>query len=148
WAKIVAVAARHGAKLPPQPDAKALEDFLAARRKADPLRFPDVSLVIVKLMGAGEYVVERPGEPPIGHFGLAGRAYTHSTAPNRRFPDLIPQRLLKAALASQPSPYAIGELSTLAAHCTEQEDDADKVERQVRKSAAALLLESRVGQRF
>ncbi len=118
------------------------------RRKADALRFPDLSLVIVKLMGAGEYVVERPGAAPIGHFGLAVRDYTHSTAPNRRFPDLITQRLLKAALAGKPPAYDGGELETLAGHCTEKEDDADKVERQVRKSAAALLLEGRIGERF
>jgi exoribonuclease-2 len=148
WAKIVAVAAERGARLPPEPDSKALEDFLSKERRRDPLRFPDLSLVIVKLMGAGEYVVERPGQPAIGHFGLAVRDYTHSTAPNRRYPDLLTQRLLKAALASQPAPYEPGELTRLAAHCTEQEDDADKVERQVRKSAAALLLESRIGQRF
>jgi exoribonuclease-2 len=148
WAKIVAVAAERGTKLPSEPDSKALEDFLSKERQRDPLRFPDLSLVIVKLMGAGEYVVERPGQPVIGHFGLAVRDYTHSTAPNRRYPDLVTQRLLKAALASQPTPYSAAELTPLAAHCTEQEDDADKVERLVRKSAAALLLESRLGQRF
>ena len=148
WQKIVSVAAAYGKRLPAEPDARALEAFLLERQKADPLRFPDLSLVIVKLMGAGEYVVERPGQPPIGHFGLAVRDYAHSTAPNRRFPDLITQRLLKAALASQATPYAASELGTLAAHCTEQEDDADKVERQVRKSAAALLLEQRIGQAF
>jgi VacB/RNase II family 3'-5' exoribonuclease len=148
WQRIVAVAATYGEKLPPQPDARALEDFLTKRQTADPLRFPDLSLVIVKLMGAGEYVVERPGEAAVGHFGLAVRDYTHSTAPNRRFPDLITQRLLKAALAGEPTPYPAAELEPLAAHCTEQEDDADKVERQVRKSAAALLLEQRIGQAF
>jgi exoribonuclease-2 len=148
WQRIVAVAAQYGEKLPSQPDARALEAFLMKRQKADPLRFPDLSLVIVKLMGAGEYVVERPGEAAIGHFGLAVRDYTHSTAPNRRFPDLITQRLLKAALAGEPTPYPAAELATLAAHCTEQEDDANKVERQVRKSAAALLLEQKIGQRF
>jgi exoribonuclease-2 len=148
WAKIVAVAAERGTKLPPEPDSKALEEFLSAQRRKDPLRFPDLSLVIVKLMGAGEYVVERPGQAAIGHFGLAVRDYTHSTAPNRRYPDLITQRLLKAALASQPAAYSTAELTPLALHCTEQEDDADKVERLVRKSAAALLLESRIGQRF
>ena len=148
WQRIVAVAAETGDRLPSEPDSAALEAFLVKRRKADPLRFPDLSLVIVKLMGAGEYVVERPGETPIGHFGLAVRDYAHSTAPNRRYPDLITQRLLKAAMAGAPTPYAPGELATLAAHCTEQEDDADKVERQVRKSAAALLLETRIGQRF
>ena len=148
WQKIVEVAKEQGEHLPPEPDSKALSDFLARRRKADPDRFPDLSLVIVKLMGRGEYVVERPGWAVAGHFGLAVKDYTHSTAPNRRFPDLITQRLLKAALSGAAAPYAEGDLEGLAAHCTEQEDNADKVERQVRKSAAALLLEKRVGERF
>jgi len=148
WSKIVAVAAQSGERLPAEPDARALEAFLVKRRKADPVRFPDLSLVIIKLMGAGEYVVERAGQAPIGHFGLAVRDYTHSTAPNRRYPDLITQRLVKAALAGEPPAYDVAELGFLAAHCTEQEDDADKVERQVRKSAAALLLEQRIGQSF
>ena len=148
WQKIVAVAQQFGKRLPPEPDAAALEGFLQERRKADPVRFPDLSLVIIKLMGAGEYVVERPGQKAIGHFGLAVRDYTHSTAPNRRFPDLITQRQIKAALAGAPAPYQPGELDQLAAHCTEQEDDANKVERLVRKSAAALLLEGRIGERF
>ncbi len=148
WQRIVAVAAEHRERLPAEPDARALEAFLLRRLKADPLRFPDLSLVIVKLMGSGEYVVERPGESPIGHFGLAVRDYTHSTAPNRRYPDLITQRLLKAAMAGEPTPYGTPELGPLAAHCTEQEDDANKVERKVRKAAAALLLESRIGQLF
>ncbi|MFY9551741.1 MAG: RNB domain-containing ribonuclease [Thermoanaerobaculia bacterium] len=148
WQKIAALAAESGERLPAEPDSRALEAFLRKRRRADPLRFPDLSLVIVKLMGAGEYVVERPGQPPIGHFGLAVHDYTHSTAPNRRFPDLITQRLLKAAMAGEPTPYPAGELGPVAAHCTEQEDDADKVERLVRKSAAALLLEKRIGQLF
>jgi exoribonuclease-2 len=148
WQRIVDVAKENGEQLPPEPDSRALEEFLARRRKADPLRFPDLSLVIVKLMGAGEYVVEKPGQPSVGHFGLAVRDYTHSTAPNRRFPDLVTQRIAKAALTRSASPYSDAELSELAPHCTEQEDDADKVERQVRKSAAALLLEDRIGQRF
>jgi exoribonuclease-2 len=148
WQKIVAVAAEYRERLPTEPDARALEAFLLRRLKADPLRFPDLSLVIVKLMGSGEYVVERPGEAPIGHFGLAVRDYTHSTAPNRRYPDLLTQRLLKAAMAGEPTPYGTAELGPLAAHCTEQEDDASKVERLVRKAAAALLLESRIGQLF
>lgn len=148
WLRIVAVAKEYGEVLPPEPDSKALETFLAKRRKADPLRFPDLSLVIVKLMGRGEYVLEVPGSEPVGHFGLAVTDYTHSTAPNRRFPDLITARLLKAALAKKPAPYSNAELDTLALHCTRQEDAAQKVERQLRKSEAALLLESRVGESF
>ena len=148
WQRIVEVAAEHGETLPPEPDARALQAFLRKRKKADPERFPDLSLVIVKLMGAGEYAVEVPGREGSGHFGLAVRDYTHSTAPNRRYPDLVTQRLLRATLAGEPPPYAAGELAELALHCTRQEDAANKVERQVRKSSAALLLESRIGARF
>jgi len=148
WLRIVGVAKDYGETLPDEPDSKALEAFLAKQRRIDPLRFPDLSLVIVKLMGRGEYVVETPGGLPVGHFGLAVRDYTHSTAPNRRFPDLITLRLLKAALAGQPQPYTNAELGELAQHCTRQEDAAQKVERQLRKSEAALLLEPRVGERF
>ena len=127
---------------------KALEAFLVRRRAADPVRFPDLSLTIVKLMGAGEYVIDKPGSSGIAHFGLAVRDYAHSTAPNRRFPDLVTSRLMKAAMVGAPSPYSDVELAALAKHCSEQEDDANKVERQVRKSAAALLLASRIGARF
>ena len=148
WLRIAEVAQTYGTTLPHQPDGKALEAFLAERHQADPLRFPDLSLVIVKLMGSGEYVVERPAGPPIGHFGLAVQDYMHSTAPNRRFPDLITLRLLKAALAGVQSPYSDDELDALALHCTGQEDAAKKVERQMRKSEAALLLHERIGQRF
>ena len=148
WLRIVGVAKDYGEVLPDEPDSKALEAFLAKQHRLDPLRFPDLSLVIVKLMGRGEYVVETPGGAPIGHFGPAVRDYTHSTAPNRRFPDLITLRLLKAALADEPQPYSNAELGELAQHCTRQEDAAQKVERQLRKSEAALLLESRVGERF
>ena len=130
------------------PDAGSLEGFLARRRKADPLRFPDLSLVIVKLMGSGEYVAERPGGSPIGHFGLALRDYTHSTAPNRRFPDLIALRLVKSVLAGSTPAYSLAELEELAVHCSRQEDAAQKVERRMRKSEAALLLESHVGQEY
>jgi VacB/RNase II family 3'-5' exoribonuclease len=148
WERIVALAAELGERLPAKPDAAALDAFLVKRRAADPVRFPDLSLSVVKLLGSGEYALEVPGQEPEGHFGLAVKDYTHSTAPNRRFPDLIAQRLLKAALAGQPPPYNVDELTTLARHCTEQEDNAQKVERQVRKSAAALLLASRRGAWF
>jgi exoribonuclease-2 len=148
WTKIMDVAAKLGESLPGQPSARALEAFLAKRRAADPLRFPDLSLVIVKLMGAGEYVVELPGDSHVGHFGLSVKDYTHATAPNRRFSDLVTQRLLKAALADQPSPYGLAELSAIASRCTVQEGNIAKVERQVHKSAAVLLLEKRVGESF
>ena len=148
WNRIVELAQTHGARLPAQPDARALEEFLAQRRRQDPEHFPDVSLAVVKLLGRGEYVVEAPGQSATQHFGLAVKDYTHSTAPNRRFPDLITQRLLKAALAGRAAPYRVDELATLAQHCTVQEDNAAKVERQVRKSAAALLLQGRIGQTF
>ena len=148
WDRIVALAAETGDRLPSRPDAVALDAFLAERRQADPVLFPDLSLSVIKLLGSGEYAVEIPGQEAEGHFGLAVRDYSHSTAPNRRFPDLVAQRLLKAALQAQGSPYSHSELTTLARHCTEQEDNASKVERQVAKSAAAMLLASRIGARF
>jgi len=148
WDRIVALAAKSGERLPPTPDCAALDAFLTKCRQDDPARFPDVSLSVVKLLGSGEYALEVPGQPSEGHFGLAVKDYAHSTAPNRRFPDLVAQRLLKAALTGQPSKYSNKELATLARHCTDQEDNAAKVERQVRKSAAALLLVSRIGVRF
>jgi len=148
WDRIVALAAGHGTQLPDTPDARALEGFLRQAQARSPEQFPELSLTVIKLMGAGEYALEVPGEEPVGHFGLAVRDYAHSTAPNRRFPDLITQRLLKAALARAPSPYSRDELARLAAHCTEQEDDARKVERQVAKSAAAMLLQPRIGAEF
>ena len=148
WDRIVELAAALGEQLPPAPDAPALEAFLARRRQADPLRFPDLSLSVIKLLGSGEYVVDLPGQRMEGHFGLAVAAYTHSTAPNRRFPDLVTQRLLKAAVLGGSPPYDTDELQGLARHCTDREDNARKVERRVQKSAAALLLERRVGERF
>jgi exoribonuclease-2 len=148
WDRIIELAAERGTTLPTEPDSKALEQFLVSAKAADPLRFPDLSLSVVKLMGAGEYVVELPGSSVAGHFGLAVKDYSHSTAPNRRFPDLITQRLLKAAMAGRSQPYENDELESLAKHCTEEEDAATKVERQVTKSAAAMLLESRIGEQF
>jgi len=148
WDRIRALAAQAGDTLPPAADAVALSQFLARRRSAAPDLFPDLSRTVIKLLGSGEYAVDPPGADPPGHFGLAVRDYTHSTAPNRRYPDLLTQRLLKAALAGHPSPYAIDELERLAAQCTTQEDAANKVERQVRKSAAALVIQSRIGERF
>ncbi len=148
WAKIVALAESAGETLEAEPSNEALEAFLMKRREAAPSKFADLSLSVVKLLGRGEYVLDLPGQRALGHFGLALKDYTHSTAPNRRFPDLITQRLLKAALSGQAAPYSSNELNALAVHCTEQEDNATKVERRVRKSVAALLLSSRVGERF
>ena len=148
WDRIVELAADHNYELPAEPDSKALDEFLLKQKAADPLRFPDLSLAVIKLLGAGEYVAELPGDTAPGHFGLAVKDYAHSTAPNRRYPDLITQRLLKAALVGSAWPYSKAELDALATHCTAQEDAANKVERQVGKSAAAFLLESRIGQQF
>jgi exoribonuclease-2 len=148
WDRIVELAAETGYKLPKVPDAAALEGFLLKQKDADPVSFPDLSLSVIKLLGPGEYVAEFPGDSDEGHFGLAVKDYTHSTAPNRRYPDLVTQRLLKAALAGQPTPYQKDELIALAKHCTDEEDMVKKVERQVEKSAAALLLGSRIGERF
>ena len=148
WDRIVAIAREQGFRLPEEADSKALEGFLIKAKADDPIRFPDLSLSIIKLLGAGEYVSELPGETAPGHFGLAVRDYAHSTAPNRRYPDLITQRLVKAALAGDPCPYGPQDLEELARHCTEAEDAARKVERQVGKSAAALVLEARIGEHF
>jgi VacB/RNase II family 3'-5' exoribonuclease len=148
WDRIVAIAADHKYGLPLEPDSKALEQFLVAQKAEDPLRFPDLSLAVIKLLGSGEYVAEPPDGNVPGHFGLAVKDYAHSTAPNRRYPDLLTQRLVKAALTGQAVPYNIRDLDMLAAHCTQAEDAANKVERQVGKSAAALLLENRIGEQF
>jgi exoribonuclease-2 len=148
WQRIRDIATGLGEALPDEPSAIALDSFLTKRRVAEPDKFSELSLTIVKLLGSGEYMLSRPGHQAPGHFGLAVNDYTHSTAPNRRYPDLITQRLLKAAMAGAPPPLSDAELTQLAQHCTEQEDNAAKVERQVRKSAAALLLESRVGETF
>ncbi len=148
WDRIVGIAREAGEVLPSVPEALALNTFLAHRRKADPDRFPDLSLAVVKCLGRGEYVAEPPGPRTSSHFGLAVQDYAHSTAPNRRFPDVITQRLVKAACAGRSPPYAAEALASLAVHCTTQEDNATKVERRVAKSAAALLLEHRLGEAF
>jgi len=148
WGRIIEIADQHNFPLSPEPDSKALAQFLTVQKAADPLRFPDLSLCVIKLLGPGEYVVEDPEEAAPGHFGLAVKDYMHSTAPNRRFPDLITHRILKAAMDGISTPYTRNELSELARHCTEKEDDANKVERLVAKSAAALLLTSRIGDKF
>ncbi|MDA8154920.1 MAG: RNB domain-containing ribonuclease [Actinomycetota bacterium] len=152
WDRIVELASEWGQTLPAAPDAVALEHFLEQARAKDPARFPDLSLSVIKLLGPGQYVADIPGraegKTPDGHFSLAVRGYSHSTAPNRRFPDLITQRLIKAALRHEGTPYTDSELEDLANHCTQEEDAAKKVERQAGKSAAALLLESRIGQIF
>ena len=148
WDRIVKLAADTGERLPVEPDATALARFMDRRRNADPNGYPELSLAVVKLMGSGEYAVERPGESPEGHFGLSVPDYAHATAPNRRYPDLITQRLLKAALRGRTSPYSLQELEALARHCTRQEDQANKVERQVRKAASAAVLATRIGETF
>lgn len=148
WDRIQAIAAEFGTKLPDTPNPGALSEFLDQRRSADPVGFPDLSLSVVKLLGAGEYIVEHPGEEHEGHFGLATSDYSHSTAPNRRYADLVTQRLLKAVAGGGPAPYAETELGQVAAHCTEREDAARKVERLMRKILAASLLRSQIGQVF
>lgn len=148
WDRIVELASRYGGKLPATPDSKALNDFLTTRKNADPDHFADLSLAVIKLMGPGEYVLERPGDPEQGHFGLAVQDYTHSTAPNRRYADLVTQRLIKAMLSNQSSAYSDNELSAVARNCTLKEDAARKVEREMSKRIAAVAMSSRIGQVF
>jgi VacB/RNase II family 3'-5' exoribonuclease len=148
WPRIVELAAKLGGQLPGVPDSKALNDFLIQRKAADPDHFADLSLAVIKLMGPGQYVLERPGDPEQGHFGLAVQDYTHSTAPNRRFADLVTQRLIKSLLASQPAPYSNDELAAVALNCTLKEDAARKVEREMSKRIAAVAMSSRIGEVF
>jgi VacB/RNase II family 3'-5' exoribonuclease len=148
WDRIVQLAAANGEKLPAEPDSKALNDLLLRRKAADPGHFADLSLTVIKLIGPGEYVLERPGEPAPGHFGLAVQDYTHSTAPNRRFPDVVTQRLVKAMLAGQPNPYSDSELSAIAANCTAKGDAERKVEREMSKRLAASAMQNRIGAIF
>jgi exoribonuclease R len=147
WGRIVDLASQHGGSLPPSPDARALQQFLKARREADPGTFQDLSLAVIKLLGRGEYVAESAAEPS-GHFALATGTYSHSTAPNRRFPDIVVQRLLKAAIEKRAAPYQLPELRRVADHCTKQEDAANKVERLAAKAAAALWLGPQIGKTF
>jgi exoribonuclease-2 len=148
WDRIVQLAAAHSVKLPADPDSKALNDFLLKCKAADPDHFADVSLAVIKLMGPGEYVLERPGDPEQGHFGLAVQDYTHSTAPNRRFADVVTQRLIKAVLAGQPTPYSDDELAAIASNCTVKGDAARKVEREMTKRLAAVAMSQRIGEVF
>ena len=148
WSRIVEIAAETGEKLPAKPDSQSLAEFLARRKQADPLHFPDLSLAVVKSLGPGEYAVQAPGEEGEGHFGLAVQDYTHSTAPNRRYADVVTQRLVKASIARKPSPYNIEELKQIAERCTDRDNAARKVERKMRKVAAAILLSDRIGDVF
>jgi VacB/RNase II family 3'-5' exoribonuclease len=148
WDRIVQLAAMHGEKLPAQPDSKALNDLLLRRKAADPDHFADLSLTVIKLMGPGQYVLERPGDPEQGHFGLAVQDYTHSTAPNRRFADVVTQRLIKAMLSGGPAPYSDAELAEIANNCTVKEDAARKVEREMTKRLAAVSMSHRIGDTF
>src|SRR5450759_72390 len=148
WPRIVELAAKQGGQLPGVPDSKALNDFLIQRKAADPDHFADLSLAVIKLMGPGEYVLERPGDPEQGHFGLAVQDYTHSTAPNRRFADLVTQRLMKTFLAGTSGPYSDDELAGIAKNCTLKEDAARKVEREMSKRLAAVAMSPRIGETF
>jgi exoribonuclease-2 len=148
WDRIQEIAGQYGVKLPAAPDPRPLGEFLAARQKADPTHFPELSLAVLKAMGPGEYIVEHPGTEQVGHFGLALNDYTHSTAPNRRYADLVVQRLLKASLSGAPAPYTEAELAALAAHCTDREAAARKVERFMMKVAAAAMLGPQIGHQF
>jgi exoribonuclease-2 len=148
WDRIVELAERLGTTLPAEPDSKALNGFLLAQKQKDPDHFPDLSLAVIKLMGPGEYVLVKPSDPPAGHFGLAVQDYTHSTAPNRRFPDIVAQRILKAVLRRAAQPYSEDDLNAIAQRCTQMEDASRKVEREMTKRIAAVVLHPRIGQNF
>ena len=148
WDGIIRLAAEQSEKLPSTPDSKALNDFLVKRKAADPDHFADLSLAVIKLVGPGEYILERPGDSPEGHFGLAVQDYTHSTAPNRRFPDMVTQRLIKASLDGAPGPYSDNDLAAIALNCTQKGDAARKVEREMSKRLSAMAMSHRVGETF
>ncbi|MGD1098364.1 MAG: RNB domain-containing ribonuclease, partial [Bryobacteraceae bacterium] len=148
WPRIISLAARYGGKLPPDPDSGALNEFLMQMRKSDEVHYADVSLAVIKLMGKGEYVLSRVGDADQGHFALAAQDYTHSTAPNRRFADLVTQRLIKAVFGERPAPYSDPQLDSIARNCTLKEDAENKVERVMTKRIAAVALVHRIGQSF
>ena len=148
WDRIVELAAEHGGQLPTSPDSVALNDFLEAQRKSDSVHYPDLAVAVIKLMGPGEYMLMRPDDDPTGHFGLAARDYTHSTAPNRRFPDLVTQRILHAMIDNAPAPYSDQELMAIAQHCNEADKALRKIERDMQKRVAAVALAGRIGQTF
>ncbi len=148
WERIMELASGLGASLPAEPDSKALNDFLVTQKQKDPDHFPDLSLAVIKLMGPGEYVLVKPAERSPGHFGLAVQDYTHSTAPNRRFPDMVAQRILKSLLRKASHPYSDDDLNAIAQRCTEMENAARKVEREMSKRIAAVVMRPRIGQSF
>jgi exoribonuclease-2 len=148
WPRIVELAATFGAQLPPEPDSRALANFMERRKRTDPAHYPDLSLAVVKLLGSGEYTLVLPGLDTVSHFGLAAQDYTHATAPNRRYADLATQRLIKAALDQTPAPYANAELEAIAEHCNERDRAAKKVERRMRKTGAVALMAGRIGETF
>ncbi len=148
WDRIVELAKAKGYTLPAEPDSKALNDLLLTLKQKEPDRFPDISLTVIKLLGPGEYILVKPNQPSPGHFGLAVQDYTHSTAPNRRFPDVVTQRLLKAQLTHSAPPYSEDNLNAIAQRCTEMEDAARKVEREMEKRIAAVALHPHIGQTY
>jgi exoribonuclease-2 len=148
WDRIVELAAEHGGELPAAPDSVALNNFLETQRKSDSIHYPDLAVAVIKLMGPGEYVLMRPDDDPTGHFGLAARDYTHSTAPNRRFPDLVTQRVLHAMTGGEAPPYSDTDLTAIAQHCNEADKALRKIERAMQKRVAAVAMADRVGQTF
>jgi exoribonuclease-2 len=148
WDRIVALAAQHGITLPAVPNSVLLNDFLELQRRTDSIHYPDLAVAVIKLMGPGEYMLMRPDDDPTGHFGLAARDYTHSTAPNRRFPDLVTQRVLHAMMRGEPAPYSDAELTAIAAHCNDADKTLRKIERDMQKRVAAVAMASHIGEVF
>jgi exoribonuclease R len=148
WDRIVALASQHGYELPEVPDSAALNEALTDIRLKDPIHYPDVAVSVIKLMGPGEYLLMRADDDPTGHFGLAARDYTHSTAPNRRFPDIVTQRVLHAMMTGAPPPYSDAELAAIAIHCNEADKKLRKIERNMEKRVAAVAMSSRIGEVF